>query len=70
MKKRCLAQLSLAGSWGTVHLWPGLEVDVDRELEPGFTVADAVVGREDCFEPIEELQDDELVAVVPPEEQR
>jgi|SRR5579872_2793071 len=50
--KRCLAQLSLSGSWGTEHLWPDLEVDLDRELAPGFTVADAVRGREDCFEDV------------------
>jgi len=50
--RRCLAQLSLAGSWGTENLWPGLEVDLNRELAPGVTVGDAVQGREDCFEPI------------------
>lgn len=50
--KRCLAQISLSGSWGTEHLWPGLEVNVDRELAPGFTVADAVAGREECFEDV------------------
>lgn len=50
--KRCLAQLSLTGSWGTEHLWPGLEVNMDRELAPGFTVAHAIEGREDCFEDV------------------
>jgi hypothetical protein len=50
--KRCLAQLSLSGSWGTQYLWPDLEVDLERELAPGFTVADAVRGREDCFEDV------------------
>jgi len=48
--KRCLAQLTLSGRWGTEHFWPGLEVNFARELAPGFTVADAVAGREDCFE--------------------
>ncbi len=56
-RTRCRAQLSLAGSWGTVLLWPGLVVDLDRELEPGFTVAEAVRGREDDFEPV--LDDNE-----------
>jgi hypothetical protein len=75
--KRCLAQLSLSGSWGSEHFWPGLDVDLDRELAPAvrataakgregtegyvppragvpaFTVADAVVGRENCFEDVE-----------------
>ena len=31
---------------------PGLEVDFDRELRPGFTVADAIQGREAAFEPV------------------
>lgn len=52
MRKRCLAQLTLSGRWGTEHLWPGLEVNFARELAPGFTVADAVAGREDCFEDV------------------
>lgn len=51
--KRCLAQLSLAGPWGTEHFWQGLEVNFARELAPGFTVADAVAGREDCFEDVD-----------------
>jgi hypothetical protein len=50
--KRCRAQLSLSGSWGTEHLWDGLEVDVDRELAPGFTVGHAIAGRDDCFEDV------------------
>lgn len=74
--KRCRAQLSLSGPWGSVHLWPGLDVDLSRELLPavaatpakgkpgtdghiparpavsGFTVADAIAGREDCFEDV------------------
>lgn len=54
LMKRCLAQLSLSGSWGTEHLWPGLEVNFARELAPGFTVADAIAGREDCFEDVVE----------------
>lgn len=56
-KKRCLASLSLSGSWGTEYLWPGLEVDLDRELAPGFTVGDAVRGREDCFEDVAAVTD-------------
>jgi hypothetical protein len=32
--KRCIAQLSLSGSWGSVHLQPGMDVDLDRELAP------------------------------------
>lgn len=53
---RCRAQLTLSGSWGSEHLWPGLEVNFARELAPGFTVADAVAGREDCFEPVAPAQ--------------
>lgn len=66
MMKRCRAQLSIRGSWGTEKLWPGLEVDMDRELEPGFTVADAVRGREDAFEPI--ADDIDIEPAVPAEE--
>lgn len=58
-KKRCLASLSLSGSWGTEYLWPDLEVDLDRELAPGFTVGDAVRGREDCFEDVAAVTDAE-----------
>jgi hypothetical protein len=50
--KRCLVPMTLSGRWGSEHLWPGLEVNVERELAPGFTVADAVVGREECFEDV------------------
>ena len=48
--KRCRAQLSITGAWGAEHLQPGMPVDLGRELAPGFTVADAVAGREDCFD--------------------
>lgn len=51
--KRCRAQLSLSGPWGTEHLWDGLEVDVDRELAPGFTVGQAIAGRDDCFDDVD-----------------
>jgi uncharacterized protein YbdZ (MbtH family) len=50
--KRCRAQLSLSGPWGSEHLWDGLEVDVDRELAPGFTVGHAIAGRDDCFDDV------------------
>jgi len=61
--KRCLAQLSIVlpdrpGNPMVVErLWPGLEVDMERELAPGFTVADAVAGKEDCFEDIASEKD-------------
>jgi hypothetical protein len=72
--KRCRAQFSLSGPWGTVYLWEGLDVDLERVLTPAaaavpakgqpgtdgyvparpavaqFTIADAIAGREDCFE--------------------
>lgn len=49
--KRCLAQLSIAvAGRPTEHLWPGLEVNVDRELAPGYTLKQAIAGREDAFE--------------------
>ena len=64
LMKRCRAQMSLAGPWGTEHLWPGLEVNIDRELMPGFTVAEAVRGREDCFEDL-----DEIPVALPPSEE-
>lgn len=50
--KRCRVAMDLHGSWGLERLWPGLEVNLERELAPGFTVADAVAGREDCFEDV------------------
>lgn len=51
---RCKASMSLNGSWGVEHLWPGRPVDMDRELAPGVTVAEAVRGRESEFEDIDE----------------
>lgn len=51
--KRCRAQLSLSGPWGTEHLWDGLEVNVDRELAPGFTIGHAIAGRNECFEDVD-----------------
>lgn len=48
--RRCRAQLTIECGGKTEHLWAGLEVNFERELAPGFTVADAVAGREDCFE--------------------
>lgn len=50
--KRCLAQLSLRVGGTEEHFWPGLEVNMDRELKPGYTVAHAIAGREHCFEDI------------------
>lgn len=73
---RCKAELTLNVRGRREELWPGLEVDFDRELAPAVpevaahgvdgdpdyrpaqaarvrvTVADAVQGREDCFEPV------------------
>lgn len=50
--KRCLAQLSIRAGGQEEHLWPGLEVNFERELAPGYTVAHAIVGRESCFEDV------------------
>jgi hypothetical protein len=52
-RMRCLAELTIqpTGTGLREELWPGLEVDFDRELAPGLTVAQAIAGREDCFEP-------------------
>ena len=47
--KRCRVPMTLSGRWGSEHLWPGLDVNMERELAPGFTVAAAVAGREECF---------------------
>lgn len=40
--KRCLAQLSLSGRWGSEHFWPGLDVDLDRVLAPAIEATRAV----------------------------
>jgi hypothetical protein len=50
--KRCLAQLTLTGVWGSEHLFPGLEINFDRELAPGVTVRSVIAGRENCFEDV------------------
>lgn len=50
--RRCRAQLNIRGPWGEENLQPGMQVDLDRELAPGFTIADAVRGRENEFEDI------------------
>lgn len=55
---RCIAGLSvtIVGTDVTEHFWPGLEVNFDRELKPAtehkpaYTLAEAVAGRENCFE--------------------
>jgi hypothetical protein len=51
---RCKApiQIHLTGTTTRVEFVPPMDVDLDRELAPGFTVADAIEGREDCFEPV------------------
>lgn len=51
---RCKAELRIAvtGSNASLDLWPGVEVDVDRELAPGLTIAAAVMGRDSCFEDV------------------
>lgn len=66
--KRCRAQLTLSGSWGTEHLWPGLEVNVDRELAPGFTVGDAIAGRDDCLEDLGAAPASDAPAATPDQE--
>lgn len=57
--KRCRAQLSITVGDRTEHLWPGLEVNLDRVLIPecpgqhAYTLAHAIAGREDCFEDVD-----------------
>lgn len=53
-RMRCKAELTIriVGTEHVEELWPGLEVDIDRELKPGLTIAHAISGREDCFEPV------------------
>lgn len=47
---RCLAVLSIAvPGKATEHYWPGLEVNFDREIKPGYTVADAVKGKAESY---------------------
>lgn len=51
--KRCRAQLTVrVPGRPDEHLWPGLEVNFARELAPGYTLAQAVAGRESCFEDV------------------
>jgi hypothetical protein len=93
MKKTCRAQLTLTGSWGTVHLQPGWTIDLDRELRPAsaavpakgdpgtdgyvaarpavtrVTVADAVAGREDCFDDVPETTTTNTTSAATPKEQ-
>lgn len=49
----CLASLSIriTGTDRVEHLWPGLVVNLDRELAPGFTIGQALAGRADVIEP-------------------
>jgi hypothetical protein len=50
--KRCRVAMTITarGLDRAEHLWPGLVVNLERELTPGFTVGDAVAGRESDFE--------------------
>lgn len=50
--KRCKAAMTVTarGLDRAEHLWPGLVVNLDRELVPGFTLGMAVAGREADFE--------------------
>ncbi len=51
---RCKAPIAIhvTGTATRVEFAPPMDVDLDRELAPGFTIAQAVEGREDCFEPV------------------
>lgn len=52
---RCLAVMEMVRRDGTGEkLQAGMEVDFDRVFDPanGCTVAQAVEGREECFEPV------------------
>lgn len=53
---RCKAEIDVRTNDGSVllSLGPGMEVDFDREVKPGFTVANAVAGKEaEWFEPVD-----------------
>lgn len=39
--KRCVAQVSLSGSWGVEHLQPGMAIDFARVLTPARDAAPA-----------------------------
>ncbi len=57
---RCKASVNIAlprawnprGPRPVLNLRPGQDVDVEYELKPGYTIAHAVEGREDCFGPV------------------
>lgn len=69
---RCKSELriSLTGSPIALDLWPGVEVDFDRELAPEHTIAQLVHGREDCFEPVSpEIVDPVSEPVAPEQDQ-
>jgi len=47
---RCKADITVSVGDRVEHLWPGLVVNLAREVAPGVTLAAAVAGREDAFE--------------------
>lgn len=56
MWMRCKAVMTLntRGVDRAEYLWPGLVINLERELAPGFTVGDAIAGRESEFEPVDD----------------
>lgn len=52
MRMRCKADLHIhvVSTGLRLELHPGQEVEIDQVLAPGHTLADAIRGREDCFE--------------------
>lgn len=52
---RCLAVMEIVKRDGTgLPLQAGMEVDFDRVIDEktGYTIGDAVAGRDECFEPV------------------
>ena len=50
---RCLGELAIRGDDFGRRLGPGALIDFDEQLAPGYRVAEALKGRETCFEPVE-----------------
>jgi hypothetical protein len=52
---RCTTPMTirLTGTDRVEHLWPGLIVNRERELAKGFTVGQAIAGRDECFEAVD-----------------
>ena len=65
---RCLTDMQIVLRDGRyIDLIAGTDVDLDRELMVGLTVERAVMGREECFEPIKPQSFSEESAEAPKE---